>query len=197
MTQQQLRPQIIPKIIYTYYKSPDYIIRHIINTWPKDYKIIVLRDKDILNILKNAPLQFKISRYFNDHINYAKLLLLYNNGGIWIDSTTLIKCSLDFVHKYSFVYFLDKNGNFNTFFVASVAGNKYLFNNNLTNLPRYINYKKFITEDTVLKYLNNNGWNIEKSLKDLKKIKYPITCFRSHEMEYLYRKGPEFIKYIL
>lgn len=115
----------IPKIIWTYWHSEKIpnLIKKCIDTWKKHnphYIIIVLNKNNYKNYI-NIPDDIANHSIYNDsHARFTdliRLFLLYENGGVWIDSSIILKESLD---KWLF----NKEAEFSGFYLESY-GNKY------------------------------------------------------------------------
>jgi hypothetical protein len=95
---------IHPKIIWTYWDNPNKIpktVKICMDSWKKynpNYKIIFLTKTNYINYI-NIPENIALHKNFNDNpARFSDLIRLYalsEHGGIWIDSSILLKKSLD------------------------------------------------------------------------------------------------------
>ncbi len=111
----------IPKSIWTYWHSDiiPCIVKKCINTWKKynpSYKIIILNKNNINKYITKINHDVLKHPIYNDsHTRFADLVrfcVLAENGGVWIDSTIILKENLD---KWLF----NKEGEFSGFYINS------------------------------------------------------------------------------
>lgn len=132
--------KIIPKIIWTYYYNDvSDILRLCMNTWSihnSDYKIIVLNENNLskwkINIDNNI-----VFKNFHEKSNFIRLNVLKEYGGVWLDPSIIINCSLNdiifqepdknFVIYYCDRYTIDKKYPvFDSFFIAATKNNSFI-----------------------------------------------------------------------
>lgn len=102
----------VPKIIWTYWSTenlPD-SIKMCIESWKKynpDYQIIIM-NKDNYKNYTNIPDHIANHKNMNDvHQHFADLVRLcavYDNGGVWLDASILMSCSLNDILPSEFDY---------------------------------------------------------------------------------------------
>lgn len=110
-----------PKIIWTYWDNPEKIpktVKMCIEGWKKynpDYKVILLTKQNYQNYI-DIPLEISQHPNFNDNVTrFADLLRIYvlaEHGGVWIDSSILLKSSLD-------SWLFSRPAEFSGFYIAS------------------------------------------------------------------------------
>lgn len=110
-----------PKIIWTYWDNPEKIpktVKMCIEGWKKynpDYKVILLTKQNYQNYI-DIPLEISQHPNFNDNVTrFADLLRIYvlaEHGGVWIDSSILLKSSLD-------SWLFPRPAEFSGFYIAS------------------------------------------------------------------------------
>ena len=102
---------IAPKIIWTYWDNPDKIpktVKMCMESWKRynpDYEIVLLTKKNYFSYI-TIPVELSSHPNFNDSsARFSDLVRLYalvEYGGIWIDSSILLKSSFDWLFpKYA------------------------------------------------------------------------------------------------
>jgi len=96
---------IIPKKIWTYWHDeslPD-IIKRCIENWRKynpNYEIIILNNSNYKEYIKGCDiLEYPASRFYARIADFMRIHVLNQNGGIWLDASTILHESLDWVLK--------------------------------------------------------------------------------------------------
>jgi len=94
---------LAPKIIWTYWDNPDKIpktVKMCIKGWEKsnpDYKIILLTKKNFKGYV-TIPMRIQSHPNFHDNptrfADLVRVWTLAEHGGVWVDSSTIIKTSL-------------------------------------------------------------------------------------------------------
>lgn len=84
----------LPKVIYTYWNDENKLVEAFVNSWRRnlspDWKIILINDSNI-NQYVNSDFMKKYSKLEKFRFaDFLRLELLKNNGGVWIDSTSVI-----------------------------------------------------------------------------------------------------------
>lgn len=178
----------IPKIIWTFWNSLDIhpFIQKCIDSWRQhnpDYKIIVLNTENISSYIGCYEAQ-KIKKFkFNDSVQKYSDLIRYEildlYGGIWLDASTVLYRSIDWVHNYSSSVFFAlterKITLLENWFIAVSKGNKVI---------QYINrhFRSIEKYPTVDAYLNTFDQHL---LKELKSPRYLLSYL---SIEQAYRK---------
>jgi len=85
---------ILPKVIYCYWNDENKLVEAFVNTWRRnlssEWKIILINDKNI-NQYVNANFIKKYSYLEKFRFaDFLRLELLKNNGGVWLDATSVI-----------------------------------------------------------------------------------------------------------
>lgn len=148
----------IPKILFqtSKEKQPEYVINLLRKQLPSDWKYIYFNDKDIINYMKNNPLDnfpYIIDK-FNSIKNGAhkadlfRLYYIYINGGVFLDSDAMLYTNINNIIKdYEFISVsgLDRNLIFQGF-LGACKGNQIIFEalQNLYNISSI--------------YIDNNYW---------------------------------------
>jgi hypothetical protein len=98
----------IPKKIWTYWDSTELplIIQKCINSWRKlnpDYEIIILNNDNYTNYIKYCDiLSYPACRFVQRISDFMRIHVINQNGGIWVDASTILNQSLDWVlEKYN------------------------------------------------------------------------------------------------
>jgi hypothetical protein len=97
-------PTPIPKVLYAFWDKPDVpkFIKMCFDTWVKhnpDYTIIFLNKESVSKYLPDidfGSMNLKSHQQFSDML---RMHLLEKNGGIWIDASTIVNKSLNWVHE--------------------------------------------------------------------------------------------------
>jgi hypothetical protein len=90
--------------VYTYWHDENLPVfnKYCIDTWKKhnpDFNIIVLNDTTIHEYIKEFPIN--IDKLIKQHkSDYIRTYLLYHYGGIWLDSSIILKTSLDNIFNF-------------------------------------------------------------------------------------------------
>lgn len=174
------------KIIWTYWENQNgKIPSHIelcLETFKKHlnskYKLIILNEKTIKNYLPNVRNDFD-NLMIAQKVDYYRIALLYEYGGIWIDADTIIMSDLDDIFEklitYDFVGFgctdykcfngkdQPSNG------VLASKKNSKLMKLCLDKLNQKLNTKTNLKQ---INYYDLGKYIIWESLKELKKTGY-------------------------
>jgi hypothetical protein len=85
---------ILPKVVYCYWNNENKLVDAFVNTWRRklssDWKIILINDN---NINQYVSLDFIKKYSYLEKFRFADFLrleLLKNNGGVWLDATSVI-----------------------------------------------------------------------------------------------------------
>ena len=109
----------IPRIIWTYWDSPEppFIIRQCFRNWKKfnpDFELNILNQNTLKDVLPNTPENLAKHPHAKQS-DWIRFALLHLYGGIWIDASTILTSSLEWVIKEQqhtgneFIgYYLDK-----------------------------------------------------------------------------------------
>ena len=95
----------IPKKIWTYWhdKSLPDIIKRCVENWKKlnpDYEIIILNNSNYKEYIKGCDiLEYPAARFYARIADFMRMHVLNQNGGIWLDASTILHESLDWVIK--------------------------------------------------------------------------------------------------
>lgn len=112
------KTQVKNKVIWTYWHDPDNVpelIKISVKSWIKcnhGYKVVILSKKNYKDYV-SIPDNIVNNKNFNDsHARFSDLIRLYvlaENGGIWIDASTLLSKKLNLnLKKYEFSgYYLE------------------------------------------------------------------------------------------
>ena len=124
----------IPKVIWTYWRgsllSMSDIIQRCMQTWKEsnpEYEIRLVSSKNIHEFIpKDAPPECQLPPGFNELESYLqadwlRLTLLRLHGGIWLDASTILTGSLDFIQSYK----------------GSTEGFMYVLNGLSSHLPKF------------------------------------------------------------
>jgi len=85
---------VLPKVIYCYWNKKNKLVDAFINTWRRnlssDWKIILINDNNIDKyVSKDFITKYKYLPHFR-FADFLRLELLKNNGGVWLDATSVI-----------------------------------------------------------------------------------------------------------
>jgi hypothetical protein len=140
----QSEPTPIPKVLYAFWDTPDVpkFIKMCFDTWVKhnpDYTIIFLNKESVPKYLPDidfGAMNLKSHQQFSDML---RMHLLEKNGGIWIDASTIVNQSLNWVHEMQakndaeYVGYYQKaqtkiasSPMVENWFMASVPGSKFI-----------------------------------------------------------------------
>jgi hypothetical protein len=110
-------PPVIPKKIWSYWNTTDFpdIVVACARSWEvehADYERIIVTPATLSSYLTAVP-AFLMSESPQRQSDWVRLALLSRHGGIWLDATTLVFRSLNFVHEIQQQHALDFVGYFN------------------------------------------------------------------------------------
>ena len=180
----------IPKIIWTYWNNdnlPDFIERCIANWrfFNPGYQIFVVTPSNLDQFIRSEPPKYFGGSAFTPQFqsDWVRMELLALYGGIWMDASTVLLGSLDWVHrmqqfeqKDGLIFYVDHmTHDFNrpvveNWFIASVPGGQFVKNwrkeytwalDHFTNGFEYANYlrqkygKRIV--DFMLQGMNTEG----------------------------------------
>ena len=180
----------IPKIIWTYWNNdnlPDFIERCIANWrfFNPGYQIFVVTPSNLDQFIRSEPPKYFGGSAFTPQFqsDWVRMELLALYGGIWMDASTVLLGSLDWVHrmqqfeqKDGLIFYVDHmTHDFNrpvveNWFIASVPGGQFVKNwrkeytwalDHFTNGFEYANYlrqkygKRIV--DFMLQGMNSRG----------------------------------------
>jgi GR25 family glycosyltransferase involved in LPS biosynthesis len=170
--------KFIPKIIWTYWNDdtlPE-IIDKCVNNWKHfnpDHKVVVVKQSNINKYVNKIP-HFFYNLSPQRQADWIRLFLLKEHGGIWMDSSTMLTESFNWLHE--------KNVNEYGFYIHGFTSNeKYPVIENwfiASNKTNFIQ-KWFEEFDNVCKKYGNDGdaylkeLNVKNNPELLQKILYP------------------------
>ena len=99
------REKIFPKKIWSYWhtKSLPDIIKRCVENWKKlnpDYDIVILNNSNYTSYIKGCDiLKYPTCRFHARVADFMRIHVLNQNGGIWLDASTILHESLDWVLK--------------------------------------------------------------------------------------------------
>lgn len=166
-----------PKIIWTYWDNPDRIpkvVEMCMESWKKwnaDYEIILLTKKNYLDYV-NIPYEITSNKNFNDNparfSDLVRINVLTEFGGVWVDSSVLLKDSID---KWLF----PRPGEFSGFYIdgfteikdSPIVENWFFACNKGSKFMRawrdeFIKMIDFVTIEEYIKSRIKMGVNIQK-----------------------------------
>lgn len=166
-----------PKIIWTYWDNEDKIpkmVRMCMDSWKKwnpNYEIILLTKKNYLDYA-NIPYEITSNKNFNDNpsrfSDLVRINVLAEFGGVWVDTSVLLKGSID---KWLF----PRPGEFSGFYIngfteikeSPIVENWFFACNKSSKFMRawrdeFIKIREFVTVEEYIKSRINMGVNIQK-----------------------------------
>lgn len=162
---QKANYNLVPRKIWTYWDNPDKIpktVKMCMESWKKynpDYEITLLTKKNFFSYV-NIPIEISSHPNFNDNpTRLADLIRIYalaEHGGVWIDSSILLKTPLDdwLFPKYAqfsgfYIQSFTKEGLppvIENWFLACNKGCKFikLWRDEFTEIAMYPNVEKYV-----------------------------------------------------
>jgi len=167
---------IIPKKIWTYWHDdnlPD-VIKRCIDNWRKynpDYEIIILNNNNYTDYIKKCDiLNYPASRFHARVADFMRIHVLNQNGGIWLDASTILHESLDWVlkkydeGKYEYIgyHIVSKETKpeypvIENWFMAAPKGSKFI----QLWLEKFLESNNFQTDGDYLLYIESVGVNLQ------------------------------------
>lgn len=166
----------IPKKIWTYWNSDDIpeLVKLSIESWHKynpNHEIVILKDDTLKDYLPDVDFtKIKFIEKPQRKSDFIRLYILQKYGGFWIDASTLMTQSLDFIHDLQeqsdveFVgYYLDMYTNkchypiIESWFLASVENSTFI----TKWLNAFLKLNNHHTIDDYLKYINDYGVDLQ------------------------------------
>ncbi len=167
----------VPKIMWTYWDNEDKIpkvVRMCMESWKKwnpDYEVILLTKKNYLDYA-NIPYEITSHKNFNDNparfSDLVRINVLADYGGVWVDSSILLKDSID---KWLF----PREGEFSGFYIDGftekkeypVIENWFFACNKGSKFMRlwrdeFVNMSEYVTVEEYIKSRIKMGVDIQK-----------------------------------
>jgi hypothetical protein len=170
----------IPKKIWTYWDTEDLpeTIQKCINNWHKlnpEYDIIVLNNQNYKSYIKNCDiLSYPACRFVQRISDFIRIHTLNQNGGIWIDASTILHSNLDWVidkyneGKYEYIGFNIESKEtkpeypvIENWFMAAPAGSKFI----QSWLEIFLKLNDFNTDIDYLTYIESLGIDLQNLSK--------------------------------
>lgn len=167
---------IIPKKIWTYWhtKSLPDIINKCIENWRKynpEYEIVILNNSNYKEYIKECDIiDYPASRFHARVADFMRIHVLNQNGGIWLDASTILHESLDWVLKkyqeqrYEFIgyHIASKETKpeypvIENWFMAAPKGSKFI----QKWLEKFLESNKFQSDYDYLLYIESLGVNLQ------------------------------------
>lgn len=153
----------IPKVIYTFWHSPDRppIINKCIETWiyyNPDYQIIILSEDNFMDYCSGSHI------YDHKHItqdnktrisDFIRITIMATRGGIWLDASTICTGSLNFITENQKVvlYAMEYNDKYpviENWFIACEPKNEFInmwYNEFINNSINYNSMDDYVTSN--------------------------------------------------
>jgi mannosyltransferase OCH1-like enzyme len=187
------------KTIWTFWenesndKNIDFLIKKCFKSWGiycPNWNIIILNYGNLNNWVKDIPIELK-NYNLTFKSDYFRLYLLYNYGGVWLDSSIFLTCNIDFFIKNEkkIIFFIEdfnKDYIYSNWFIISLYPKNIFFkeclqefNLFLKNPHKYENNIKFNNNPIYYKYKSwCNYIKNSVSKKDLKLYNnYYFVCY--------------------
>ena len=149
------------KYLWTFVEenTPEYIklnIDSFIKYYSNEYEVVVLDKNNLYSYLPNFRLDMthKDTINMNKKVEFLKYSLLYNYGGLWIDSSTLIYKYFDFNNYNNYDLVLFKNPN-----VLNFNNRNDYFNTKIILCKPKLNLMKDLLDNYTSRIMNNFNFN--------------------------------------
>lgn len=194
----------IPKCIYTYWHTTDMpkTVERCIQSWRRhapDYTIHILHKNNLseynidMTKWKHATTPQRLS-------DFIRLTLLSDHGGIWMDASTYLNASLDWVHGYQYhtqcecvgFELPSKTPNVESWFLAATPQSRFINDwknalNTLNDYPTIANYITHVEKTTDVSSIRNKEYlTVYVALQTILQKQIP----HSYSLQLLNATGP-------
>ena len=172
----RIKDETIPKKIWTYWHDetlPEFISKCVEN-WKKynpDYEIIILNNTNYKSYIKDCDiLSYPACRFVQRVSDFMRIHALNQNGGIWIDASTLLFESLDWVlqkyeeNKYEYIGYrivsketVPEYPVIENWFMAAPKGSRFI----QLWLEKFLELNNFQTDYDYLSYIQSLDVNLQ------------------------------------
>lgn len=174
---------IIPKKIWTYWHDTNLpeIIQKFIENWKyhnPDYSIIILNNDNYKEYIVNCDItniyNYPAARFYARIADFMRIHVINQHGGIWLDASTILHESLDWVlekynkSKYEFIGYnivsketMPQYPAIENWFLAAPKGSKFI----QKWLERFLESNNFQSDYDYLLYIESVGVNLQNLSK--------------------------------